>query len=271
LVRPGHIFPLRARPGGVLVRTGQTEGSVDLARLAGLEPASVICEIMNEDGSMSRMPELEKFAAVHDLPIISIADIIEYRLAHESLVDRITEREVEHPQWGRVTLIVYGTSIDEREHLVVVKGDLEAEAPLVRVHSGYPLSSVFGDLFSNDRALLNEALKYLAAEQSGVLLCVDQGRSPKSLQARVEEIGESTKSDLSLQDKNKPTIQREFGLGAQILRDLGLTKIRLLTNNPRRLAALGGYGLEVVKSIPLPVEKNKVLKPVPALEVVKNP
>ena len=270
LVRPGHIFPLRARPGGVLVRTGQTEGSVDLARLADLEPASVICEIMNEDGSMSRMPELEKFAAVHDLPIISIADIIEYRLAHESLVRRITEREVEHPQWGRVRLVVYGTSIDEREHLAVVKGDLETGAPLVRVHSGYPLSSVFGDLFSNDRALLNEALKYLAAEQSGVLLCVDQGRSPKRLQERVEEIGESKKVDLSLEDKNKPMIQREFGVGAQILRDLGLTKLRLLTNNPRRLAALSGYGLEVVESIPLPIEDAKVLKLVRSLEVVND-
>jgi 3,4-dihydroxy 2-butanone 4-phosphate synthase / GTP cyclohydrolase II len=250
VVRPGHIFPLRARPGGCLVRTGHTEGAVDLARLAGLEPAAVICEIMNDDGSMARLPDLESFAAKHSLSLVSIADLIAYRLAHESLVRRLTAKEITHPKWGDVTLYAYASSVDGRQHLAVVKGDiLNGPPPLVRVHSGYPLVSVFGDLFSNDRALLNAALTRLGAEKRGVLLCLDQGNPPVPLDQRINELGAPPK--LEVVSPGGERTQREIGVGAQILRDLGLGEIRLLTNNPRKLAGLEAYGLRVVDVVPL--------------------
>ncbi|HET6344689.1 MAG TPA: 3,4-dihydroxy-2-butanone-4-phosphate synthase, partial [Myxococcota bacterium] len=171
LVRPGHVFPLRARRGGVLVRTGQTEGSVDLARMAGLQPAGVICEIMNDDGTMARMADLERFAREHDLQVISIADIIQYRLAHESMVRRLTTREVDHPRFGRVALHVYGTVLDDRQHLAVVKGPVgPAAAPLVRVQAGSPVQTVLGDLFTDDRKFMEAALARLAGEPLAVLV-----------------------------------------------------------------------------------------------------
>ena len=260
LVSPGHIFPLRARPGGVLVRTGQTEGSVDLARLAGLNPAGVICEVMNEDGTMARMPELEVFAKEHDLVILSVADLIEYRLTTESLVARRLSREVVHPVWGPVTLHAYGTTLDARQHLVVVKGDITQEdcVPLVRVHSGYPLSNVFGDLLSDDRAFLNAALEKMGAEERGVLVCMDRGTPVIPLEERLSNLGttegESTKNPMG-------GTLREFGVGAQILRDLGLQRIRLLSNNPRRIAGLEGYGLEVLEVISLAPDQDTNVEP----------
>ena len=254
LVSPGHVFPLRAQPGGVLVRTGQTEGSVDLARMAGLKSAGVICEVMNEDGTMSRMPELEVFAKEHDLIILSVADIIEYRLTTESLVERKVTREVVHPVWGPVTLHAYGTSLDARQHLVVVKGDVDSDevAPLVRVHSGYPLSNVFGDLLSDDRAFLNAA----------VLVCMDRGMPVVPLDLRLAELGTSTEKGAA---QGGGTL-REFGVGAQILRDLGLRRIRLLSNNPRRIAGLEGYGLEIESVISL--ERDQATTPQPNLDVI---
>ena len=274
VVSPGHIFPLRARPGGVLVRTGHTEGAVDLARLAGLQPAGVICEIMNDDGSMARLPQLKEFAREHGLPIISIADLIQYRLAHESLVRCLISKVVHHPAWGEVTLNAYGTCLDHRQHLAVVKGDiLSGEAPLVRVHSGYPLSNVFGDLFSDDRVVLNAALARFGQEQRGVLLCLDQGRPPIALKERISRLGQSTPQRESgeggqahTESSENSGIQREFGIGAQILRDLGLRKIRLLTNNPRRLAGLEGYGLQLSEMVPLDLDPARKLQP--KLEVV---
>ncbi len=252
LVRPGHVFPLRARPGGCLVRTGHTEGAVDLARLAGLEPAAVICEIMNDDGSMARLPDLERFAAKHGLSLVSIADLIAYRLAHESLVRRLAVREITHAKWGEVTLYAYASSVDGRQHLAVVKGDiLNGPPPLVRVHSGYPLVSVFGDLFSDDRALLNAALARLGAEQRGVLLCIDQGTPPVPLDQRIAELGAPQK--LEIVPPTSDRTQREIGVGAQILRDLGLGAIRLLTNNPRKLAGLEAYGLRVADVVALDI------------------
>ena len=262
LVSPGHIFPLRARPGGVLVRTGQTEGSVDLSRLAGLSAAGVICEIMNEDGTMARRPELEVFAEKHDLLILSVADLIEYRLTTESLVRRLEAREVVHPQWGNVTLYAYGTTLDERQHLAVVKGDLlGGEAPpLVRVHSGYPLSNVFGDILSDDRAFLNAALQKMGEEQRGVLVCMDRGMPVVPLDERLRSLGESAVAGNPIGGT-----LREFGVGAQILRDLGLHEIRLLSNNPRRIAGLEGYGLQVKEVIAL-APTDKPAKAVAALE-----
>ncbi|MEC9466667.1 MAG: 3,4-dihydroxy-2-butanone-4-phosphate synthase, partial [Myxococcota bacterium] len=248
LARPGHIFPLRARDGGVLVRTGQTEGSVDLARMADCYPAGVICEIMNEDGTMARMPDLEKFAEEHGLPIVTIADMVQYRLTQESLVHPILHRTVEHPIWGEVTLWAFGTSLDNRQHLAVVKGDIHAgPAPLVRVHSGYPLGNVFGDLFSSDRALLNAALKLMGDEKRGVLVCIDRGAPVIPLDKRIENLGKPRKATT----REDSGVLREYGIGAQILRQLGLQQIRLLTNNPKRLAALKGFGLEVEEMVPL--------------------
>jgi 3,4-dihydroxy 2-butanone 4-phosphate synthase/GTP cyclohydrolase II len=265
LVRPGHIFPLRARPGGVLVRTGQTEGAVDLARLAGLRPAGVICEIMNDDGSMARMPDLERFAAEHDLLIVSIADLIEYRLANESLVHRLASKEVIHPRWGDVTVLAYGTSVDARQHLAVVKGDVTGDPPpLVRVHTGYPLSSVFGDLFSNDRQVLSAAVEHLSSEQRGVLLCIDRGQAVEPLDQRIRRLGEAGEGEHPGQPEG---ILREIGVGAQILRDLGLHAVRLLTNNAKRLAGIEGYGLKIADVVPLDVGRGS-LPPKPKLEIV---
>lgn len=263
LIRPGHVFPLRARSGGVLVRTGHTEAVVDLARLAGLKPAGVICEIMNPDGTMARLPELVEFARAHGLAVISIADLIQYRVAHEPLVRRLVVREVAHRSWGDVTLIAYGTTLDHRQHLAVIKGDLLAGAPpLVRVHSGYPLSSVLGDIFSEDRGVLNAALRTLAAEQRGVLLCLDQGDPPVALTERLRTL------DMAQGDAGSvERIQREIGIGAQILRELGLTHLRLLTNHPRRLKGLEGYGLHVDDVLPLDVEQTRTV--VSKLQVVR--
>jgi 3,4-dihydroxy 2-butanone 4-phosphate synthase/GTP cyclohydrolase II len=266
LVRPGHVFPLRAREGGVLVRTGQTEGSVDLAQLAGLTPAGVICEIMNDDGSMARMADLEQFAKTHGLHILSIADLIQYRLAHESLVRRLVSREVMHPSWGRVTLHVYGTTLDKRQHLAVVRGGpLDGEVPpLVRVHSGYPLAGVFGDLFSDERANLRAALERLGQESAAVLVCLDRGAPSTTLEERVKKLGESES-----EPPGAGTV-REIGVGAQILRDLGLSRIRLLSRTTKRPVGLDGFGLVIDDLVAFePGARPKPLDPI-RLEVVRE-
>ncbi len=261
LVRPGHIFPLRAKPGGVLVRTGHTEAVVDLARLASQRPFGVICEIMNDDGTMARLPDLEVFAEKHGLLIISIADLIEYRATHESLVHCLIAREVEHADWGMVTVAAYGTSLDHRQHVVVIKGDLTAEkAPLVRVHSGYPLANVLGDLFSSDRSKLDATLRQLGGEERAVLLCLDQGQPNVPLAQRIAQLRQP-KVAVAPQ-----TIQRNIGIGAQILRDIGLEHLRLLTNNTRQLKGLEGYGLQIDEIVPLELSNPKS----PRLEVVST-
>ncbi len=247
LVRPGHIFPLRAQPGGVLARTGQTEGAVDLARLAGLDPAGVICEIMKDDGSMARRPDLEVFAATHGLPILTIAELIEYRLRHETLVRLLVSRDIVHPEWGPVTLRAYGTTVDRRQHLAMIRGDLRAvEAPLVRVHAGYPLARVFGALFSEDRQTLEAALTRLAQEPCGVIVCLDPGERELALDERIRQLGEP-RAVAGGGDQ----ILREIGVGAQILRELGLVRLRLLSNNPKRLAGIEGFGLQIEEVVPL--------------------
>ena len=264
LVRPGHVFPLRAREGGVLVRTGQTEGSVDLAHLAGLTPAGVICEIMNDDGSMARMADLEQFAKTHNLAILSIAELIQYRLAHESLVRRLVSREVVHPSWGQVTLHVYGTTLDKRQHLAVVRGNLvDSPAPLVRVQSGYPFPSIFGDIFSDDRASLNAALSRMGSESSAVLLCLDRGVPSTTLEERVRRIGEPEV------DSQPAGTVREIGVGAQILRDLGLSHIRLLSKSTKRPVGLDGFGLIIDDVVQLESARPKPVDPI-RLEVVRE-
>jgi 3,4-dihydroxy 2-butanone 4-phosphate synthase/GTP cyclohydrolase II len=246
VVTPGHVFPLRARAGGVLVRTGQTEGSVDLARLADLTPAGVICEIMNEDGTMARMPDLEAFAKRHGLRILAIEDLIQYRLFTERLVQRVSEANVVLDQTGTEwKAIVYRSSVDDRQFVALVKGDLAGPAPLCRVHSGSAMADVFASTPRDGGRHLRETIAQIEAEGRGALVYIA---------ARGDLAGELA-AWRAMHDAPPPVTApaplREFGVGAQILADLGLQKIRLLTNNPRKIAGLHGFGLEVVERVPM--------------------
>lgn len=255
LVVPGHIFPLRARRGGVLVRTGQTEGAVDLARLAGLKPAGIICEIMRDDGTMARLPDLEEFSVKHGLKIATIADLIQYRLRHDSLVHHVAAARLPTRYGGEFVAHVYTSDVDEEEHLVLVKGEISPDEPvLVRAHAEYAPGDVFGYEQSNTQALLQESMRLIAAEGKGVILYLRQEGVGGQL---FHNGGRSRRRsrDGSRHPTTSPGSQirdfRDYGIGAQILRDLGVRKIRLLTNYPRRLVSLPGYGLEVVEYVPL--------------------
>ncbi len=256
IVTPGHIFPLKARKGGVLVRTGQTEGSVDLAKLAGLNPAGVICEIMNDDGTMARMPDLEKFAEEHQLKILTIADLIRYRLQTERLVRRTHQCPIRldatNSEWQAIT---YEVSVDGREFLALIKGDPGSDAVLCRVHRG----SLVGDLLSSTESEggrnLRRALEMIEAQGTGIVLYIP---SHRPIKAELESVvaSEAPPASESVASSSEPATQarkslRQFGLGAQVLRDLGVQKIRLLSNNPRKIVGLRGYGLEVTETLPL--------------------
>jgi 3,4-dihydroxy 2-butanone 4-phosphate synthase/GTP cyclohydrolase II len=245
LVTPGHVFPLRARRGGVLVRTGQTEGSVDLARLAGCGPAAVICEIMNDDGTMARRADLERFAIRHGLLLITVADLIQYRMQTERLVRRVGEQMLELDVTGSEwKAIVYEVTTEARQFLALVKGNLSGPEPvLARVHGGSVISDIFSSTQSEGGKNLREAL--VAIERAGRGVCVYLP-SVQSLGAELER-----HSVLSERKQMPPAPLREFGLGAQVLADLGLHQIRLLTNNPRKIANLAGFGLHVVERVPL--------------------
>ena len=254
LVTPGHVFPLRARRGGVLMRAGQTEGSVDLARLAGLTPAGVICEIMNDDGSMARMPDLERFAARHGLRILTIADLIRYRLQNELLVRRVGEDEIlldrTDTHWRA---IVYEATVEDRQLLALVKGDVRTDrAVACRMHSGSTLGDVFSSPSSEGGRNLFEAIDAIEAEGSGVVVYLP---SPGDLRAELRALSRRPKSSpvAASPPDGRPHggTLREYGLGAQVLRELGVQRLRLLTNNPRKIAGIHGYGLEVVESVPL--------------------
>jgi 3,4-dihydroxy 2-butanone 4-phosphate synthase/GTP cyclohydrolase II len=260
LVRPGHVFPLRARAGGVLERTGQTEGSVDLARLAGLAPAGVICEIMNDDGTMARVPQLMELTKRFGLKIVTIKDLIQYRMQRESHVRVIAETRLPL-RMGEFRALVFENEINRDEHLVLVKGTIDPDRPLlVRVHSSCLTGDVFGSFRCDCGEQLKKALRLIAEEGAGVLLYMNQeGRG----------IGLSNKiRAYALQDAGRDTVQaneelgfqpdlREYGIGAQILVHLGVKRMRLMTNNPRKLIGLAGYGLEIVDRVPMQVRPGK--------------
>jgi 3,4-dihydroxy 2-butanone 4-phosphate synthase/GTP cyclohydrolase II len=248
LVTPGHVFPLRARDGGVLVRTGQTEGSVDLARLAGCLPAGIICEIMNDDGSMARLPDLETFAKRHQLRILSIADLIQYRLQTERLVRRVTEQElVMDATRSAWQAIAYEVALDGRQFLALVKGAVSGTDPVFcRVHSGSTVADVFASTPGDGGRNLREAILKIEEAGCGVVVYLP----PKgTTTAELASYNTARSAPPPAGPSTDPL--REFGLGAQVLADLGIHKIRLLTNNPRKIAGLHGYGLEVVESVPL--------------------
>ncbi len=245
-VTPGHVFPLRARRGGVLVRTGQTEGSVDLARLAGLTPASVICEIMRDDGEMARMPDLEAFAETHCLKIVTIADLIQYRLLTERLITKKHEASLVLDQTGTSwRAITYEVTNENREFLALVKGDIVGqESILCRVHTGSAIADVFASTPRDGSKHLRETIATIEAEGRGVIVYLPS-RGHVTEELRGFEAQHRTKGE------HTPQPLREFGLGAQVLADLGLHRIRLLTNNPRKIAGIHGFGLDVTECVPL--------------------
>ncbi len=250
LARPGHVFPLRARDGGVLVRAGQTEAAVDLARLSGLTPAGVICEVMNDDGTMARRPQLEEFCAHHHLLMISVAQLIRYRLHHERFIHRHAEGCLP-TEFGDFKLIQYTTSLGREMHLALIHGDVAGKSGvLVRMHAHCALGDIFGSLQCNCQPTLRASMRQIAAEGCGVLVYLHQNGpglkvSGEGANRRVVTHG----AQPNFPSSDLPAVQHEIGVGAQILVDLGLSTIRLLTNHPRRISALEGFGLNIVEQV----------------------
>lgn len=256
LARPGHIFPIKAQKGGVLKRAGQTEGSVDLARLAGLYPAGVICEIMNEDGTMARMPELVQFARANHLKIVTVKDLIEYRLRRESFVRKVASSNLP-TEYGEFRVIVYEDDIEHNTHLALVKGEIRGmERVLVRVHSGCATGDIFRSKRCDCGEQIHQAMKMIEKEGSGVLLYIHHDVKETLINKinsyRLQDEGKEG----DVPDNNgggKKPVLRDYGVGAQILVDLGVRHLRLMTNNPRKIVGLEGYGLDVVERIPIEV------------------
>lgn len=253
LVRPGHIFPLCARKGGVLVRAGQTEASVDLARLAGLVPAGVICEIMNEDGTMARVPDLQEFCRVHDLKMLTVAELIRYRMEHERYVSRAGEAMLP-TRYGEFRMIAFESQLDGESHVALVRGEVEqAKHPiLVRMHSHCLAGDVFGGALCDCQLVLDRSLEMIAREGTGALIYLHNTSKGFSVddQKRLVFHREAPRTTAAHQRKT----QRDIGVGAQILSDLNLRSIRLLTNHPKRVAALEGFGISIAEQVPIPVK-----------------
>ena len=260
VVKPGHVFPLRARKGGVLVRAGQTEASVDLARLAGLAPAGVICEIMNEDGSMARVPDLIEFCRKHSLKMMTVADLIRYRIRNERYLHRVGEALLPTP-YGEFRMIAYENELDHEFHVALLRGDLAefgSRPVLVRMHSHCLVGDVFGATWCTCQATIAHSMKMIAEEDRGALIYLHQTSKGFS----IEKVGERPtltfhrESRTQVPQDHQRKTQREIGIGAQILSDLSIREIRLLTNHPRRVAALEGYGIRIVEQVPIPVEQD---------------
>lgn len=261
LVRPGHVFPIRARKGGVIVRSGQTEGSVDLARLAGLRPAGVICEIMKEDGTMARMPDLKKFSEKHNIGICTIADLIEYRLRNECFVHPVATTVLPTSSTGEFKTTLYENDVDDLLHIALVKGEIDSAKPvLVRVHSECLTGDVFGSMRCDCGEQLRTAIKMIEQEGTGVLLYIRQEGRGIGLLNKMKAY--------ELQDQGHDTVEanellgfkpdlRNYGIGAQILVHLGVRKMRLMTNNPKKIVGLEGYGLSVVEQVPIETTPNE--------------
>ncbi|MGB7229712.1 MAG: 3,4-dihydroxy-2-butanone-4-phosphate synthase [Candidatus Acidiferrales bacterium] len=264
LARPGHIFPLRARRGGVMVRAGQTEASVDLARIAGLEPAGVICEIMNDDGTMARVPQLAELCKRHELKLLTIADLIRYRMQHERYVKRIAE-SILATRFGEFRMLAYSSETDGELHVALVRGDLAGERPpLVRVHSHCLTGDAFASLACDCREIIDRSLEAIAREERGVFVYLHHAGRGFRIDSHATEnealprILFHSRVEIDQDLNRQRLVWRESGIGAQILIDLGLRKIRVLTNHPRKLVALEGYGLEITEQAPLPLTQKKV-------------
>jgi 3,4-dihydroxy 2-butanone 4-phosphate synthase/GTP cyclohydrolase II len=263
IVSPGHVFPLRAQDGGVLVRAGQTEGSVDLARLAGLKPAGVICEIMNEDGTMARLPELQAFARRHGLTILTIADLIAWRLETETQVHAVASTTLHTDGMGEVTAKLYRNRVNDLQYLALVRGEPTPDVPtLVRVASSNVWSDALSAFRTDGGPLLHRSLKLLGSARAGVLLYILRPFDPDSVFRALSAVAEEVEGEMPAAHRRAdpyPTAFRDYGLGAQVLRDLGVGRIRLMTNNDRSIPGVEGYGLEIVERVPVPSSPGQPL------------